>query len=392
MSTGSKIMLVTSALHAVPTGGRELLCKLNYDTLKSLYGDRLLLVELPRVRPRGFRQLANAFRGHIDGLDHASISDALVLVGSEAIDQVFVDGSNLGEFARAVKTRYPRVEVITFFHNVEARFFVGALRQSKSIRALAVLIANYLAERKAVRHSDKLVTLSKRDSLQLQGLYGRAATHVVPMALQDQLPALAGLRPGSKAKSDDNSDAVASAGSYSRAQRYALFVGGVFYANQAGIAWFVEHVAPRIDIKVCIVGRGFEGLRQLLEREGKVEVIGAVESLAEWYRNAEFVIAPIFDGSGMKTKVAEASMFGKRVIGTPEAFSGYEDVVGRVGVVCAGADEFVTAINAYVQQVDDGRAHELRALYEAEYSHGAFSRKIARVLDSPVATTHAGAT
>ena len=38
---------------------------------------------------------------------------------------------------------------------------------------------------------------------------------------------------------------------------------------------------------------------------------------------AALVIAPIFDGSGMKTKVAEALMHGKHVVGTPEAFSGY---------------------------------------------------------------------
>jgi hypothetical protein len=193
-----RIMLVTSALHATPTGGRELLCKLNHDTLQVLYGDRLRLVELPRARPRGLRQMANAFRGHIDGIDHASLSAALARIESEAVDQVFLDGSNLGEFARAVKAGWPQVEVVTFLHNVEARFFAGAFRQAKSIRALAVLLANYLAERKAVRHSDKLVTLSQRDSLQLQALYGRAATHVVPMALQDQLPAKAGPFPAAR--------------------------------------------------------------------------------------------------------------------------------------------------------------------------------------------------
>ena len=40
-------------------------------------------------------------------------------------------------------------------------------------------------------------------------------------------------------------------------------------------------------------------------------VVGEVESLAQWYHDAYFVVAPIFDGSGMKTKVAEALMYGK---------------------------------------------------------------------------------
>lgn len=363
-------MLVTRTLHAAPSGGRELLCKLNHDTLQSLHPGGLVLVELSYVRPRSMSQMMNAFRGHIDGLDHASISAALARIESDGIEQVFVDGSNLGEFARAIKSRFPRVEVITFFHNVEARFFLGALKQTRSIRALAVLAASYLAERKAVRHSDKRIALSQRDSLQLQTLYGRAATHVVPMALQDQLP---------KDMALPSMDA--------NAAPYALFVGGVFYANQAGITWFVEQVVPRIDIKICIVGRGFEGLRHVLVREGQVEVIGAVDSLADWYRNARFVVAPIFDGSGMKTKVAEALMFGKRVIGTPEAFSGYEDIADRAGVVCSSADEFVAAINAVDVQAADSADQALRAIYEAEYSHGAFRAKMARVLAAPLAGT-----
>lgn len=366
MAQSARIMLVTSTLHDRPNGGRELLCKLNHDTLKSLYGENLYLVELPRTASRGIRQLASVFRGYIDGLDPASISAALALVQREGIGKVFVDGSNLGEFVRAVKCRFPDVEVTTFFHNVEARFFLGAFRQSKSLRALVVLAANYLAERKAVRWSDKRVALSGRDSIQLGKLYGRPATHVVPMALQDRLPA----------------DQAPGGGPDGQAGKYALFVGGVFYANQAGIAWFVDQVVPRIGIKVCIVGRGFEALKDRLHREGKVEVVGAVDSLAEWYLGASFVIAPILDGSGMKTKVAEALMFDKKVVGTPEAFSGYEGISDKAGTVCASAEEFVAAINSFDEHGGGTRPGELRALYEAHHSQDAYAMKMASVLSA----------
>ena len=49
-----------------------------------------------------------------------------------------------------------------------------------------------------------------------------------------------------------------------------------------------------------------------LEIPGRVEVVGSVDDLGIWYVNSFFTIAPIFDGSGMKTKVAESLMFGKR--------------------------------------------------------------------------------
>lgn len=362
MTAFPNILVVTKKLDTVPAGGRELLCKLNYDALKALYGERLKLFELAANRLQGARAYLNAFRGHIDGLNADSISAAMRTIEAENVGKVFVDGSNLGDFVAELKRRHPRVEATVFFHNVEARFFLGSLRLARSMRALAVLAVNYLAERKSVRFSDKIICLSARDSRLLRRLYGRAATHISPMALEDKFP----------------TDLDFSAPR--RREEFVLFVGGAFYANRAGISWFVEHVVPRIGIKTCIVGRGFEDIKHELERVGKVEVVGAVDRLAEWYRDARFVIAPIFDGSGMKTKVAEALMYGKKIVGTSEAFSGYEDIVDRAGWSCATADEFVDAISLAQREVVLGFDPQLRALYEEKYSLPAAKGRLAKIL------------
>lgn len=363
----SKVMLVTMQLQVARSGGRELLCKLNHDALRDICGDRMLLFELPRGRLRGLNSIMKAFRGHIDGVNAGSISTALDYIKAENVRKIFIDGSNLGEFARAVKLRFPYVVVNTFFHNVEARFFLGSFRQNISLHALAVLIANFLAERKAVRYSDKIICLSQRDSLLLQRLYGRAATNLSPMALQDNSPS-----------------AVDSRTSLSN-ERFALFVGGDFYANRRGIIWFVNHVVPHISIKVFIVGRGFEQHRLDLERKGKVVVIGEVDSLTRWYVDSHFVIAPIFDGSGMKTKVAEALMFGKKIIGTPEAFSGYEDVVDRAGWVCTTAADFVAAIKSARSEINIAFDPALYAIFKEKYSYLAARSRLAGIIgeDAP---------
>jgi glycosyltransferase involved in cell wall biosynthesis len=358
----SSVMLVTNYLQALQHGGRELLCSLNHDALTEIYGERLMLLELPRTRLQGLMSIVNAFRGHIDGLNNAVIAKALQIIQTQHVSKVFVDGSNLGGLVKVVKQRLPGVEVCTFFHNVEARFFWGSLRQAKTLHALAVLTVNYLAEWKSVRYSDKLICLSERDSRLLHKLYGRAATHVSPMALQDKLP-----------KGDIST--------YNTQQeKFALFVGGGFYANRFGITWFVKHVAPRISVKTYIVGRGFEELKDQLELDGKVEVIGAVDSLAQWYQDAHFVIAPIFDGSGMKTKVGEALMFGKKIIGTPEAFSGYEGVAKRAGWECATADDFVAAIRRAQELPLQSFDSELRALYEEKYSFAAARERLTSIM------------
>lgn len=362
--TGSadQLMLVTNQLPAAPTGGRELLSKLNHDALHKIYGGRLIVVELPRQPVRGIKSIIGAFKGHIDGLNSASIHRALDTIKLKRIGKVFIDGSNFGELVKAVKDLFPSVEVITFFHNVEARFFLGSLNLTRSLRALAVLVVNYRAEQKSVRCSDKIVCLSERDSRLLRKLYGRAATHIAPMALEDKFPTGPDFAPPSGK------------------EEFLLFVGGMFYANRAGISWFVEHVVPRIEMKTCIVGRGFEDIKHELERAGKVEVIGAADRLSGWYRDAKFVIAPIFDGSGMKTKVAEALMYGKKVVGTPEAFSGYEDVLPQAGWMCETRDEFVSAIGEAQTTITQSFDINLRKIYEQRYSMTAATERLRQIL------------
>lgn len=357
-----RCMLITNTLEVAVQGGRSQLCNLNHLMLQSIYGDRLQLLELTHAPLNSLKQRLNAFRGFIDGVTRDSINRVIAIIKKKSINQIFVDGSNLGRLALEIKRRFPLVEVISFFHNVEARFFWGAFRSTLSLRALSVVAANFFAERLAVRWSDKCICLNERDSLLLKRLYGRGATHISAMALEDKQPI--------------GKFVVASEAHES----FALFVGGKFYANQEGILWFVKYVVPLLDIKVCVVGRGLESLRDELEVPGKVEVIGGVRDLSSWYANAKFVIAPIFDGSGMKTKVAEALMHGKRIVGTPEAFSGYEDIISQAGWVCETRDQFVSAIINASEEITESFDMGLRRIYEERYSMAAATLRMKKIL------------
>jgi len=103
-----------------------------------------------------------------------------------------------------------------------------------------------------------------------------------------------------------------------------------------------------------------------------------------WYLGASFVIAPIFDGSGMKTKVAEALMFGKRIVGTPEAFTGYEEHVAEVGVVCRTQGEFIAALRAETKSGVPAPSEQLRRIYQDNYSLEAARRRLEEIIAEPV--------
>ena len=61
-------------------------------------------------------------------------------------------------------------------------------------------------------------------------------------------------------------------------------------------------------------------------------------------------------------------MFGKRVVGTPEAFTGYEDHLDEIGVVCQSQADFIAAMRDEIGPQVPGRAERLRRIYQENYS------------------------
>lgn len=341
-----------------------MLCRLNYECLHELYKNNLVLFELGKKSLNSLGEIRNAFNGNIDGINQAVILLLLSKIRDERIDTVFIDGSNLGKVAEHVRKNFKSVKIITFFHNVEVAFFWDSIKQLKSLRSVLVTLINLIAERKSVLFSDRLICLSERDSTMLNKIYGRKATDISAIALKDSFT---------------ESDCHLIEQKYGK---YALFVGGTFYANLSGIRWYAKNVAPYIDLKTLVVGKGFERYKSELESYDNIEVIGSVDSVAAWYNSAEFVVAPIFGGSGMKTKVAEALMYGKKIVGTTEAFSGYESVVDRAGVICETAQTFILGINSMLAMSANDSDLCLRQLYLNNYSSEAAKNRLNFIIDA----------
>lgn len=335
-----------------------MLSEVHRRALASILGGRLSIHELERERFVAANAIAPA--GYIDGVTPKSERRVLDRIKSDQPSTVWLNGSNLGRLAKVIKRETPHVQVFTFFHNVEALFFLGALRRSWTVRSLAVLVANYVAERNAVHFSDRRVCLSQRDADALKRLYGRRGTDIMPIALEDRLIGSADLE-------GDTGEEL-------------LFVGGGFYANRRGILWFAKQVAPFSGMTTRVVGHTLEDLREQLETKAAIRFVGALDQLQDEYLAAKAAIAPIFEGSGMKTKIAEALMFGTHVIGTAEAYSGYEDVMPQIGPPCDSQEEWVAALRAVKSQRVKRFDPALRSLYERHYSCQAAISRLRAIL------------
>ncbi|GAB6845924.1 glycosyltransferase involved in cell wall biosynthesis [Methylorubrum rhodinum] len=92
--------------------------------------------------------------------------------------------------------------------------------------------------------------------------------------------------------------------------------------------------------------------RSLAGLEGPgVRLLGYLDSLADFYAQADLVVAPMLMGSGLKMKVGEALSYGRPVIGTEIGLEGFEpeDPAHR----CRDAEEVKATVLAVVE---DGQA------------------------------------
>ena len=354
-----RVFLITPEFKA--SGGREQLSALLMDSLRLVTDDQLEVYRLPHSdKPT---PIVERIMGRIDGITSTVEQNLARRLTDAPPDCVFIDGSNLGRLARALKKASVSVPIVTFYHNVEARFFFDAFRASPSLRALGVLAANTIAERWATCHSDFRVMLNNRDSQQLGKVYGRQGTHLLPMVVPDfYYPAAA------------QSDRP-------MIEKYALFVGGAFYANVEGLAWYAKNIAPRSPIPTIVIGRGMEAHRARLEQWGGVRVVGAIDDLAPWYAHAQIVVAPILSGSGMKTKTAEAFMHGKPIVGTVEAFEGYRRGISDSVKICETPEDFVQALKD-AADFEVHFNHELRSEYVKNHSENAMQVRLTELLQS----------
>ena len=274
---------------------------------------------------------------------------------SNGYDYVFVCQSLCGRICKIIKKHYPTVKVITFFHNIERQYAKEYYKVS-GVRAIPYYLRVRVWEKMAVEYSDFCITLNERDSKLLESYYKRSANAILPTSLEDKF-------------TDDNKHDNKPVIDY-------LFVGAAFYPNVEGVQWFIDNVMPHVKGKLCVVGKNMD-YKLFRNLSDNVEIHGFVDDLAEYYSKSKMVVSPIFHGGGMKTKTAEALMYGKFIIGTDEALEGYvfnSECMSR----CNTKDEFIKSI---LNIENKGYHHNMhsRLLFHEYYSYES-SEKIMRGL------------
>ena len=128
-----------------------------------------------------------------------------------------------------------------------------------------------------------------------------------------------------------------------------FFLGSYFKPNNDGVLFFIKNVLPHVKIDFKVIGKGMSKLKQENSCMEAIEVVSDAPDLRPYFEEADFMILPIFAGSGMKVKTCESLMYGKNILGSTESFEGYHVDTDKVGGLCNTAQEYIDRIQYFIQ-------------------------------------------
>ena len=264
--------------------------------------------------------------GYFFGLTPRRVKEILAM--SNQYDYIFIDRTVFGILAKKLKKYGYQGRVFCFFHNIEPLYFKAKLGRKPWRFIITTCVRNN--DKWACRYADTVISLNTRDGKLIAENYGRYPDSIMALAL------------------DDKYDKQEYPAGMTAKKPLCMCVAAYFKPNCDGIEWFIKNVYPHVDIRFRIVGKGMGKMADNYYIPKDVELISDVPDLVPYYEEADIMTIPLFEGSGMKVKTCESLMYGKNLIASDEALEGYELNFDNMGGRCNTADEFIRAIQSFI--------------------------------------------
>lgn len=326
--------------------GGEMASRSNYNAFVKILGaDNIIVISIPTketIYSRYFNYLA--YRNMYSKKEEIKIIEQ---INKTEWDILFFDGSWFGKIGQLINKKG---KIITFLHNVEHQYSLERLRRNP-LTFIKYLSVSY-NEKCLMQNTDYIIALNFRDKDLIKRYYDKDTDLLLPVTLYDKY---------------NNVHFDVNAG-----EKKLLFVGSYFTPNVSGIKWFIKKVMPKVECHLYVVGKGMEHLKKY--ESPKITIVGTVEDIEEAYAMADAVVMPIFTGGGMKVKTAEALMYGKTILASREALTGYD--VSNVKCIkeCNTAEEFILEIDKL--ETNNKFHAEARALFKQNYEQSVKERKL----------------
>lgn len=277
-----------------------------------------------------FQRTLYLFKGITTGF-YNSWAQKVEEINWDDYEVVYLEFSRYDFIAKYVKARSKKL--IVRVHNVEQDYYNNIRISRKGFQPF--LRHKYICyqEPSCLSHADYIICLTEKDKDRLMKLYPSISKNkigIVPVCVDTPV------------KNDKG---------FSTNAPYILITGSLWYGpNSEGVLWFIENVWKELQKSSMVVEKGYRlvlagsspnvDIKSIVTSYHNIDLIDSPKDIGPYFQNASIYVAPIFNGAGMKVKVAEAMSYGLPIVGTSHAFIGYNIENGRTGYCANSAKEF----------------------------------------------------
>jgi hypothetical protein len=186
----------------------------------------------------------------------------------------------------------------------------------------------YNTEKAILKTANLILVFSKKDQNLFKELYG-LKSNVVSFFISDKIKEL-------------HYDKI------NLERKFCFFGAWNRPENLQGLLWFMENIYLYTDenIKFEIIGPGLnESFLEKYNTTNRIRYLGFIDNPYIAIAESIALIAPIFQGAGVKVKVIESLATGTSVLGTEIAFEGIDNLGDNSMILCTTVQDFIENIN-----------------------------------------------
>lgn len=286
-------------------------------------------------------------------------------------DLIYIDSTKMSFALRDVRKSGFSGKIIVRAHNVEADFFkVNYIENHSFLNFLKYIVAKP-RERYMTNNADCVLAITQEDKDRLIELYNLEEDKIIVCPV--------GVNMSKKYEVSFEQSGHKLRG---------LITGSLWFGpNASATMWFIENIYPEIRDICSITVAGFKPNDDLKNmcKKNSIELIDSPDTMQPYFEAADLFIAPIFNGGGMKVKIAEALSYGLPVVTTSHGAIGYKLEHGKQGYIADTADLFAQSIREYYNLTYDQKKKmksEVSVLFNDNYSLNAIHKQIERILNT----------
>lgn len=329
------------------------------------------LLEIERNKKKA---LLSRILGYSEQLELAS-KKILKAIKEKNINIVILQNSRLGSISEKIKKNFPKIKIIQNFDNFEYEF---STMFTKNMNKIVQVIEKYnvkKSEKKALQNMDYGIFLTEKDKKSVEEFYKIKCKKykIIPIIYNN----------------------IFTEEKYIKKKKQVIFTGSLdMEANIEAGLFLVENYKKILEkkrLKLVLAGRNpnnklIKKIKEL-KIEAKIELIAnpTKEEMEILLRESLIYISPVFEGSGMKTKVIEALFYGLPIIASEHSVIGYNNLEKKYVKVFKNKN--IEELNTFIEELLEEKNEinfekNIREYFKENFSTKKVFKEIEEIIDN----------